>query len=87
MTRSQVTCSNGGVEENEIEVRFIKTFPSVWNGNGFGTSTAEWVAFVGDVEVGHYRADGRNVDLFGSPWFHGVTRWKNDIKRYASRYL
>ena len=68
-------------------IRFIKTFPPVWNGNGFGNSTAEWVAFAGDVQVGHYRNDGRDVDLYGQRWFSGVNAWKRDIRKFAEKYV
>jgi hypothetical protein len=73
----------------DVGVRFAKTKPSLWNGNGFGTSTAEWVALMGDVEVGRYERDGYVADVFGDNHFGStsVTRWKRSILRIAAKGL
>lgn len=67
-------------------VRFVKTCPTGWNGNGFGTSKADWIALVGDVEVGRFENDGRVAIAFGE---HALTRrttgWRQAVLRAAAR--
>jgi hypothetical protein len=72
-----------------MKAQFIKTRPTMWGGNGFGTDGAEWVAFVGDTQVGHYANGGRNVDVFGQRGWYGVsaTAWRRAIQAQAAAIL
>lgn len=71
-------------------VRFVKTRPSVWQGNGFGTDRAEWVALIGDIEVGRFENNGRLNEAFGSyPMTSSTTAWKKAVRDMAAggKYL
>lgn len=72
----------------EVGVRFVITRSRLWNGNGFGHSPANWVALMGDVEVGRY--SGHDGDIFGQRELYfetGVNRWKQAVCREAAKGL